>query len=262
MYRIFAYSTATLLLLVALLSGCADPAAPPPDPPQGIVEYTYEVLNEYPHDTRAFTQGLVWADTALLEGTGLTNLSNLRRVRLETGEVLQSRNTPQSAFGEGVTIVGDRIYQLTWTEKVAFVYDATTFDLLDEFRYDTQGWGLTHDGNRLIMSDGSATISFRDFDTFEVIREIKVTDESGPVTNLNELEYIDGYIYSNVWKTNFILIISPTTGDVVGRIDCSAILANPPEVLNGIAYDQENERLFITGKLWPTLFHIRLVKKD
>ena len=262
MYRIFAYSASALLLLGALLSGCTDSTTPAPDVTQGIVEYTYEVLNEYPHDTRAFTQGLVWADTVLLEGTGLTNLSSLRRVRLETGEILQFRNTPQSAFGEGVTVVGDRIYQLTWTERVAFVYDAATFDLLDEFRYDTQGWGLTHDGSQLIMSDGSAKIFFRDFGTFDVIGEIEVTDENGPVTNLNELEYIDGDIYANVWRTNLILIISPKTGDVVGRIDCSAILANPPEVLNGIAYDEENDRLFVTGKLWPTLFHIRLVKKN
>jgi glutamine cyclotransferase len=204
---------------------------------------------------------LVWADTALLEGTGIRGLSSLRRTRLETGEILQIRDTPISAFGEGITQVEDRIYQLTWQIRVAFVYDAATFDSIGEFHYTTEGWGLTHDGQRFIMSDGTSTIYFRDFDTFDVTGTIQVTDENGPVSQLNELEYIHGKIFANVWTTDYIVIISPNTGDVLGRIDCSGLLENPRGVLNGIAFDQENGRLFVTGKNWPSLFHIRFLEK-
>jgi len=188
----------------------------------------------------------------------------LRRVELETGKVLQIRQLPDPFFGEGITIFGERIVQLTWQSGVGFVYDKDSFEPLAEFQYPTEGWGITHDGKRLIMSDGSSTLRFLDPETLGEIGRIEVCDEDGPVTRLNELEVVRGEIYANVWQTNRIARIAPHTGDVVGWIDLAGILSaedrsEPVDVLNGIAYDAENDRLFVTGKLWPRLFEIELV---
>jgi glutamine cyclotransferase len=226
------------------------------------VSYTYEVINEYPHDQNAFTQGLVMEEGVLYEGTGLWGNSTLRRVDLETGNVLQMYALPDEFFGEGITVFGDRIIQLTWESQKGFVYNKHSFDLLREFSYPTEGWGITNDGSQLIMSDGTANLYFLDPETFEKIGQVEVHD-NGPVTDLNELEYINGEVYANIWGEDKIAIIDPHTGQVKGWIDLTGIYnqanRDPNSVLNGIAYDAEGERLFVTGKLWSQLFQIRLI---
>jgi uncharacterized repeat protein (TIGR01451 family) len=225
--------------------------------------YTYTIVNTYPHDPDAFTQGLVFENGVLYEGTGLWGRSTLRKVTLETGGVIQSYDLPSEFFGEGITIFGDRIIQLTWRSHTGFVYERDSFDLLREFTYPTEGWGITHDGERLIMSDGTSTLYFWDPETFEQVGQVGVYDENGPVRRLNELEYVQGKVFANVWQTDRIAIIAPQTGQVMGWIDLKGLLdpgsvSQPVDVLNGIAYDAETDRLFVTGKLWPTLFEIDL----
>jgi glutamine cyclotransferase len=224
----------------------------------------YRIVNTYPHDPRAFTQGLVFADGVLYEGTGLRGQSSLKKVDLKTGNILQARQLPARFFGEGITIYGNRVIQLTWRARVGFVYDMQTFQLLDTFNYPTEGWGITHDGRSLIMSDGTSTLYFLDPQTFREVGRLEVHTRDGPVSRLNELEYVQGEIYANVWKTDRIARISPQTGEVVGWIDLEGLLRPEDrnsriDVLNGIAYDVKNDRLFVTGKLWPKLFEIELV---
>ena len=224
---------------------------------------SYQIVNTYPHDENALTQGGVYSDGELYEGTGLNGLSSLRRVDLETGTVLQSTDLEDQYFGEGITVFEDQLIQLTWVSQVGFVYDRESFEPLQEFTYSTQGWGLTHDGDSLIMSDGSDSLFFLDPETFEEVKQISVSDRGEPVDRLNELEYIDGEIFANVWLSDRIARISPTTGQVLGWIDLSglrnpSIAANLDAVLNGIAYDTEEDRLFVTGKLWPELFEITI----
>jgi glutaminyl-peptide cyclotransferase len=226
--------------------------------------YGYHVLNVYPHDPGAFTQGLVYYEGVLYEGTGLWGSSSLRKVALETGEVLQIHNLASEYFGEGIALVGDRIWQLTWQAQTAFLYDRETFQQLDTVSYPTQGWGLTYDGTRLIMSDGTANLYFRDPETFQLLGQVEVHDDQGPVVMLNELEYIDGQVYANIWQTDRIAIIDPDSGQVSAWIDLAGLLQpedyeQPVDVLNGIAYDAANDRLFVTGKLWPKLFEIELM---
>ncbi len=225
--------------------------------------YTYRVLQIYPHDPDAFTQGLVYTNSLLYESTGLYGRSSLRKVDLETGQVLQIRNLASSYFGEGIALYGQRILQLTWREHTALLYDRDSFSLLDTFSYPTEGWGLTYDGERLIMSDGSATLYFRDPSTFGQIGQVRVHDNGSPVNRLNELEYIEGEVYANVWLTDRIARIDPQSGRVTGWIDLEGLLGRAgaglqADVLNGIAYDREAGRLFVTGKLWPYLFEIAL----
>jgi len=229
-----------------------------------IPVYSYSIVNTYPHDPDAFTQGLVFEDGVLYEGTGLEEHSTLRRVELKTGAILQIRELPDQLFGEGITIYRDRIIQLTWRSHIGFVYDKDTFELLQEFSYSTDGWGLTHDGTRLIMSDGTSTLHFLDPQTFAEIGHVEVFDKDGPVTRLNELEYIQGEIYANVWQTDRIARIAPDTGRVIGWIELEGLLSEedrtePVDFLNGIAYDAQTDRLFVTGKLWPKLFEIELI---
>ncbi len=226
--------------------------------------YHATVVNRYPHDPEAFTQGLVWEEGQFLEGTGLRGRSTVRRVDAESGEVLQTVSLADTYFGEGITTFGDRLYQLTWQAQKGFVYDRQSFEVLQEFSYPTEGWGITHDGERLIMSDGTATLYFWDPQTLEEIGSITVTYQGEPVPRLNELEYIDGSIYANVWQTNQIVIIDPATGVVTGVIDLTDLLtadlrSGTEDVLNGIAFDAANDRLFVTGKLWPWIFEIKLV---
>ncbi|MFC1979907.1 glutaminyl-peptide cyclotransferase [Chloroflexota bacterium] len=226
--------------------------------------YTYEIINTYPHDRNAYTQGLVFESDVLYEGTGLHGRSTLRKVDLKTGGILQIHELPPQYFGEGITIYGERIIQLTWQSNIGFVYDKDSFDLLQKFTYLTEGWGITHDGKHLIMSDGTSILHFLNPATFEHIRQIEVHDIGAPVTRLNELEYVQGEIYANVWQTNRIARIAPDTGRVLGWIELEGLLSpehssEPVDILNGIAYDVENERLFVTGKLWPSLFEIELI---
>jgi len=235
-------------------------APPGPTPPR----YTYHVVNEYPHDPHAFTQGLVFDDGYLYEGTGIRGKSSLRRVDLATGKVLQIHELGDTYFGEGIAIFGeDRIAQLTWTAGKGFVYDKESFDLLGDFEYETEGWGLTCDGDRLIMSDGTAILRSLDPTTFQEVSAVEVRDPDGPVTLLNELEYVNGKVYANVWFSDRVAIIDPSTGEVSGWIDLQGLLspeeAEEANVLNGIAYDAAADRLFVTGKRWPKLFEIRVV---
>ena len=229
-----------------------------------IPVYTYKVVNTYPHDRSAFTEGLVFEDGVLYEGTGLRGYSNLRRVKLETGEILQIRELSSQFFGEGVTLYGNKIIQLTWQSHIGFIYDKHSFKLVQEFNYPDEGWGITHDGKHLIMSDGTATLHFLDPETFEEISQIEVSANNIPVTRINELEYIQGEIYANIWQTERIARIDPLTGQVIGWIDLKGILSlkddsETVDVLNGIAYDLKNSRLFMTGKFWPKLFEIELI---
>lgn len=232
-----------------------------------IPVYTYKVVNAYPHDQNAFTQGLVFENGFLYEGTGLRGRSTLRKVELETGDILQIRVLPAQFFGEGVTIYENKIIQLTLRSNVGFVYNKDSFELLQVFNYPTRGWGITHDGERLIMSDGTSMLRFLDPETFEEIGRIEVYDINSPLTSLNELEYVQGEIYANVWHTDRIARIAPQTCQVIGWIDLKGLLSSEDRresvnVLNGIAYDEKNDRLFVTGKLWPRLFEIELMSLE
>ena len=235
------------------------PAAPAPT-------YGYEVVNTYPHDAQAFTQGLIFQDGALVESTGLEQHSTLRRVELQTGKVLQKVDVSPYFFAEGMTLYGGKIYQLTWKGEKGFVYDPKTFEKTGEFKYTGEGWGLTHDADSLILSDGTAEIRFIDPNTYEVKRSISVKDSGRRVEELNELEYVKGEIYANVWHENRVARIDPKDGRVTGWIDLSGLLkpgdtTDEEAVLNGIAYDEQGDRLFVTGKLWPKLFEIKLRQK-
>lgn len=232
--------------------------------PACTADFGYVIVHVYPHDPGAFTQGLVIDEGALYEGTGLIGQSSLRLVNLETGTVLRQHNLPDTEFGEGITVLGNKIYQLTWTSKRGYVYDKNTFEVLREFSYETEGWGLTQDGERLIMSDGTARLYFLDPETLAVLGELPVWDTGGPVTELNELEWVNGEILANVWKKNYVVRIDPESGQVRGRIYLQGLLSQEdsqfrPDVLNGIAYDALHDRLFVTGKRWPKLFEIQLI---
>jgi glutamine cyclotransferase len=249
-------STVLVVSAVLLVLLTAEPVNSEP------VNYSYYVVNVYPHDETAFTQGLVIDNGVLYEGTGLYGNSSLCRVELETGAVLQLYALPPQYFGEGITVFGDEIIQLTWLSHRGFVYDKESFDLLQEFNYSTEGWGITHDGSRLIMSDGTSTLYFLDPATFQKIGQVEVHD-NGTVENLNELEYIKGKVYANIWLEEKIAIINPQTGQVEGWINMSGLYnmenQDPNDVLNGIAYDATSDRLFVTGKQWSQLFEIELI---
>jgi glutamine cyclotransferase len=223
---------------------------------------TYVVVRSYPHDPQAFTQGLVFIDGVLYEGTGLNGRSGIRKTKLENGEVLQVQKLEEQYFGEGIAVVGDQIVQLTWQSGVGFVYDRATFNRQRSFTYAGEGWGLTYDGTRLIMSDGTDALRFLDPKTLKETGRLKVHEGGRPVDDLNELEMVKGEIFANVWGTDRIVRISPKTGEVTGWIELRGLL-DPKEsagvdVLNGIAYDAAKDRLFVTGKLWPKLFEIRI----
>jgi glutaminyl-peptide cyclotransferase len=257
--RLFVLLVATVLL--APVAVTAQVATPVPAIP---ASFGYRVVNEYPHDRHAFTEGLAYVDGVLYEGTGLYGESTLRRVDLQTGEVLQAVGLSKEYFGEGISVLGDRIYQLTWKTGVCLVLDRETFELQKAFTYETEGWGLTTDGERLIMSDGTNRLFIRDPETFAVLDTIDVYDGAQAISNLNELEVVDGEIWANVWQTDRIARIDPDTGQVTGWIDLTGLLSEKDrkrqvDVLNGIAYDPGTDRLFVTGKLWPKLFEIEVV---
>ena len=229
-------------------------------------QYSYRVIKSYPHDTNAFTQGLEYHDGFLYEGTGIVGRSSVRKVDLATGNMLQNFDVPRPFFGEGITVFDNQILELTWQSQTGFVYDKSNFRVLRSFNYPGEGWGLTNDGKQIYMSDGSAQIRIWDPTTLKELRRITVKDGNEPVNELNELEFVRGEILANVWQTERIARISPVDGKVLGWIDLSGILpqserTNPDAVLNGIAYDAAADRLFVTGKLWPKIFEIKLVPK-
>ena len=261
---------AAVLLLLALLTplpaGAQTTAAPAPAPataPAPIPIYGFEVVREYPHDRTAFTQGLVFRNGELLESTGRYP-STIRRVRLEDGVVLQRRELADDYFGEGLTALGDRVLTLTWKNGKAFEWDAETLEPEGEYAVEGEGWGLTHDSTRLILSDGTAALRFLDPTTLAETGRVPVTLQGRPVTQINELEWVEGEVFANVWQTDYILRIDPATGEVRGIIDLRALMPDrtgldPTDaVLNGIAWDPEGRRLFVTGKNWPKLFEIRI----
>jgi glutamine cyclotransferase len=226
----------------------------------------YRIVHEYPHDPDAYCQGLVYDDGVLYESTGQMGRSSVRVVELATGKVLKKTEMPANLFGEGLALVGDRLIQLTWEQGVARIYDKATLTPLDQFEYDGEGWGLVHDGTHLIMSDGSEVLTFRDPKTFAVVRKVRVLSKGAPVTFLNELELVRGELWANIWKKDHIARIDPDTGEVLGFVDLTGLfdhssIPSDDAVLNGIAYDPDGDRLFVTGKLWPKLFEIELVRK-
>jgi glutamine cyclotransferase len=243
-------------------TGPARGGQPPPVP-----TYGYEVVRSYPHDRSAFTQGIIFRNGVFYEGTGLNGRSTLRKVKVETGEVLASKPLGPEYFGEGITDWKGSLLQITWKNEIGFVYDMNTFERTKTWSYTGEGWGLTHDDTRIIMSDGSSALRFIDPATLTETGRLTVRDAHGPVEELNELEYVKGEIYANVWRTERIARISPKDGRVTGWIDLSGLLT-PAEragaavdVLNGIAYDAAGDRLFVTGKLWPRVFEIKVVPR-
>ena len=233
--------------------------------------YTYQIVAEYPHDPAAFTQGLVYTNGQLFESTGLNGRSSLREVELSTGRVLRSVPLSNELFGEGLTLANGQLFQLTWQNHIGFVYEPDTFDVVRTFTYTHEGWGIAFDGRQLIVSDGTPTLRFLDLDTLTATSQVNVTYHGQPVNELNELEWVHGEVWANIWQTNFIARINPQTGEVTGWIDLTGLLAQstatpvpnqPVDVLNGIAYDEAHDRLFVTGKLWPRLFEIKLMPQS
>lgn len=245
--------TAAAMLMIAAIAGAQRRDTPVAG---------YQLVRSFPHDPEAFTQGLVFLDGVLYESTGLNGRSGIRRVKLETGEVLQIQPLESRYFGEGIAVVGDRIIQLTWQSGVGFVYDRATFERQRTFTYEGEGWGLAYDGTRLIMSDGTATLRFLDPQTLKETGRLQVTDRGKPVGQLNELEIVKGEIVANVFQSLRIVRISPKTGEVLGWIDMRGLLtpaeASRVDVMNGIAYDAKNDRLFVTGKYWPKIFEVKV----
>jgi glutaminyl-peptide cyclotransferase len=252
------------IMFFLLVAGvCASgPTALPPSP----ALYTYRVVAAYPHDSEAYTQGLIYRNGSLYESTGLNGRSTLRKVKLETGEVVQHTRVATEYFAEGLTEWNGELIQLTWRSQLAFVYDMVTFARRRTCDYPGEGWGLTHDASGLVLSDGSEWLRFLDPTTFRETRRVRVEDRGTPVRDLNELEFVDGEIFANVWHTDRIARISPDSGRVTGWIDLRGLLStgyrlDPEAVLNGIAFDAGRKRLFVTGKLWPKLFEIQVVRQ-
>lgn len=256
----------------ALLAGplrpgrpAAPPSAPttPPAPPRATPVYQHRVVRTFPHDRKAFTQGLVYRDGVFYESTGLYGESSLRKVAIETGNVLRQHDVDAQYFAEGLSEWGDTLVQLTWTSGIALAYDRETFKEVKRFAYTGEGWGLTRTDRHLVMSDGSATLKLLDPTTFAQVSVLQVHDEHGPVTALNELEMVKGLIFANVWQSHRLAMIAPDSGKVTGWIDLTGLLPASErarvDVLNGIAYDERGDRLFVTGKWWPTVFQVEVM---
>jgi glutamine cyclotransferase len=269
-YPVSVKQTVAVALLAGTLVGAAYhwigiDAAQQRTASQSLPTFGYSVVRTYPHDRDAFTQGLQYLDGQLYEGTGLRGRSSIRRVNLQTGAVSQRLDLDRPHFGEGITVLNGELFQLTWQSGVAFVYDSRTFDLRRSFRYRGEGWGLTHDRTHLIMSDGTDALRFLDPATFTEQRRVRVTADGVPVRALNELEYINGEIWTNIWGTDRVARVDPRSGHVTAWVDFSGLLTQQErlsaDVLNGIAYDEAGDRIFVTGKLWPKLFEIRIVPR-
>lgn len=260
-----------LLIAIIALASCGGrtetaaltaPAAQSETSASGV--YSYRVINTFPHDPAAFTQGLFFEDGVLFESTGQVGTSSIRKVRLEDGEVLQKRDVPPPYFGEGIVAWDGRLMELTWRSQKGFIYNQDSFEPLGEWQYAGEGWGLTRNDTHIIMSDGTPQLRFLDPETLEEDHRLMVTFQGQPLGQLNELEWIEGEVWANVWQTNIIVRINPESGVVTGRINLAGLLTredivqHQPDVLNGIAYDAETGRIFVTGKLWPKLFEIEL----
>jgi glutaminyl-peptide cyclotransferase len=249
---------ALAVLAARLACAIAEPAIP---------TYTYKVVHAYPHDPNAFTEGLFYLKGYLYESTGIEGRSSIRKVRLETGDVVLTHDLPQQYFGEGIAFWGDRLIGLTWKSHVGFVYNLQTFSVEGHFKYPGEGWALTRNDREIIMSDGTSELRFLDPKTLSEVRRIRVTAHGEPVDQLNELEWVQGTILANIWQTNRIARIDPGTGKIMGWIDLTGLLPlrdqipGHTDVLNGIAYDPAADRLFVTGKRWPKVFEIRILKK-
>jgi glutamine cyclotransferase len=243
-------------------------ASAPQQAPGGssLPVWGYTVVRSFPHDRDAFTQGLQYLDGFLYEGTGLNGRSSIRKVKLETGEVVLKRDVPAQYFGEGIVVWQSELFELTWQSGVALIYDRATFAPRRSVKYQGEGWGLTHDGVSLVMSDGTDTLRFLAPASFAERRRLKITAAGAPLRALNELEFVKGEIFANVWQTDFLARINPTTGRVTGWVDLQGLLTAQErvstDVLNGIAYDAEGDRLFVTGKLWPRVFEIKLTERS
>jgi glutamine cyclotransferase len=286
-FRSLFFNIATTIYLLLSISACGSPESiPTPTPISGTTIPTLQntvqspsptpeidksetqpsviVINEFPHDTAAFTQGLVIENNVLYEGTGLYGQSSIRKVDLETGRVIKIRRLPAEYFGEGIVIIDNRLIQITWQSGIGFVYDLDSFQQTDTFTYDHEGWGITFDGTLLYMSDGTDIIHKLNPDNFSEVGTIQVIDDGNPITEINELEYIEGLIYANIWKTSNIAVINPETGQVKEWLDLDFLLTRfeqfPREinVLNGIAYNKITRQIYVTGKLWPKLFEIQI----
>jgi len=227
---------------------------------------SYKIIKTYPHDKNAYTQGLFIHKGILYEATGLKGESSLRKTKIVSGDIIQSYAIPNDVFGEGITLFDNKIFQLSWTEQIAYIYDMETFEKTGEFEYYTEGWGLTNDGKNLIMSDGTNKLYFIETQSFSTIDQLEVYDDKGPVKLLNELEYIDGIIYANIYTTNQIVLIEAKSGKVLQKVDLTGLLSEKDknadtDVLNGIAYDFDNKKLYVTGKKWSKLFEIQIIDK-
>lgn len=270
------YEVVVLLLLVIPGMGCggADPPSLESPPaasvtqvvpaPVRVQHFGYEVVNTFPHDPGAFTQGLLYHDGVLYESTGLNGRSSLRKVELATGRILQRIEVPADYFAEGLTLHQNQLYQLTWQNRLGFIYDLATFRVQRTFNYRGEGWGLTNDRRWLIMSDGTHRLRFLDPETFDLKREVAIMDGDRQISLLNELEFVRGELWANIWQSDRLVRINPETGRVTGWVNLAGLLPAADrlagvDVLNGIAYDEAGDRLFVTGKLWPKLFEIRLV---
>lgn len=225
-----------------------------------VLRLNYRVIGKYAHDARAFTQGLLWHNGGFYESTGLYGQSTLRRVEFPSGRVIVKKSLPSQYFAEGLALANDKLVQITWTSGQAFVYERATFKLLQTWNYDGEGWGLTFDGANFVMSNGSDTLTWRDAKTFKTVRQLRVTLNGEPLKLLNEIEWVAGRVWANVWKTDFVVQIDPRNGKVVSYLDLSGLhqRSGNEDVLNGIAYDADKKRVFITGKLWPTLYEIKI----
>lgn len=251
------------MLLTMTMMGCFKSFEKNENFSHEVKKYTVEIVRELPHSIDSFTQGLIFYEEKIYESTGLIGNSSLRRIDSHTGTVEKILSVP-GVFAEGLARWESRLVQLTWNDRIAFIYDIFDFSKIGIFSYETQGWGLTADDHHLIMSDGSDRICFRNPNTFKEERAIYVRYEGKPIDDINELEYVDGYIYANIWRKEFIVQIDPSDGTVLGQIDCKPLLNRLPplnfeDVLNGIAYNDKKKTFYLTGKNWPKIFEVTLV---
>jgi glutamine cyclotransferase len=276
LFRLYTLKFLGLTALIFFLAACKkeeEKLPPPPTtttqppPAPSIPTYTYEVVATYPHDVKSFTEGFQFDGGFIYEGTGMEARSYIRKYDLKSGKVIKEVKLPDYYFGEGIILLGGKIYELTYTSQIGFIYDAKTFAKIDSFTYQGEGWGMTTDGTNLIFSNGSNKLQYLDPNNHQVVKTLEVFEGENPLMQINELEYIKGQIFANIWRADRIVIIDPASGKVTGTIDMRGLLSpseqtRETDVLNGIAYDAKNDRIFVTGKNWPKIFEIKIKKKE